>query len=369
MYLDSKESIRILQVVTTMDRGGLETMIMNYYRNIDRTKVQFDFLTHTDVHQDFEEEIAELGGRIYRLPRLNPFSIHYHKALNRFFRENKEYRIVHCHRDCMAGIPLKAAKKAGVPVRIAHGHTTNQVRDGKLPLKLIYKRMIPQYATDLFACSKAAGDWMFSGGDYRIMRNAVDAGRFRFDQEKAKEMREELSLQGCFVMGHVGQFRIEKNHLFLIDIFYELQKKDPMSRLVLIGQGIQLQAVLKKIKEYDIEDRVILLGARADIPELLQALDVFVLPSLYEGFPVSMIEAQAAGLPCFISDMVPLECKITEEVEQLALSDGAQVWAEKILAFRGMSRRDNYDLIVAAGFDIKSNAKWLEEFYCNAQKG
>ena len=361
-----EKPIRILHIVTNMSYGGLENLLMNYYRNIDREKIQFDFLTHVDIHQDFEEEIESLGGRIYRLPRLNPFSLNYRRELSNFFREHIEYRIVHCHRDCMSGIPLKAAKQAGVPVRIAHSHTKDQVKDSKLPLKLLYKKIIPQYATVLFACSKAAGDWMFSGRDYCIMRNAVDAEQFRINQEK--KMSVELSLDGCFVVGHVGQFRVEKNHLFLLDVFYELQKKVPMSRLVLVGQGVQFQAIQKKIQEYRIEEKVIMLGARSDIPELLQAMDVFVLPSLYEGFPVSVIEAQAAGLPCVISDKVPLECKITDEVEQIPLSDGAKVWAERIMKYKDSIRHDTYNEIAAAGFDVKSNAKWLEEFYCNANK-
>lgn len=368
MVQRSERPIRILHVVTNMSYGGLENLLMNYYRNIDREKIQFDFLTHVDMHQDFEEEIESLGGKLYRLPRLNPFSISYRRKLRTFFIDHPEYRIVHCHRDCMSGIPLKAAKQAGVPVRIAHSHTQNQVKDSKLPLKLLYRQIIPRYATDLFACSKAAGDWMFLGRDYRIMRNAVDAEQFRFDQERANEMRTELSLDGCFLVGHVGQFRVEKNHLFLLDVFFELQKKDPMSRLVLVGQGVQFPAVQKKIQEYKIDKRVILLGARSDIPELLQAMDVFVLPSLYEGFPVSVTEAQAAGLPCVISDKVPLECKITDEVEQIPLSDGARVWAERIMKYKDSIRRDTYSEIAAAGFDIKSNAKWLEEFYCNANK-
>lgn len=369
MHQDTKKPIRILHVVTTMDRGGLETMIMNYYRNIDRTKVQFDFLTHTDGHQDFEEEIAELGGRIYRLPRLNPFSIRYHKALNCFFREHREHKIVHCHRDCMAGIPLKAAKKAGVPVRIAHSHNSNQTKDFKLPLKLLCKQSIPFYATDLFACGKTAGDWMFQGKHYTIITNAINSEKFRCCEEKTIAMREKLGLGNKFVVGHVGQFRIQKNHLFLIDCFVSLLEKEPESVLLLIGEGAQFEEVKAKVHEYKIQEKVMLLGVRSDISDLLQAMDVFVLPSLYEGLPLALVEAQAAGLPCVISDRVPIECKLTDSVEQVKLSDGAQVWAEKILGFRGMPRRDNYDVIVSAGFDIKSNAKWLEEFYCNAYEG
>jgi glycosyltransferase involved in cell wall biosynthesis len=157
--------------------------------------------------------------------------------------------------------------------------------------------------------------------------------------------------------------------MFLIDCFFNLLKEQPESILLLVGEGPQSEEVQARVEEYRIEQKVIFLGIRSDISDLLQAMDVFVLPSLYEGLPVALVEAQAAGLPCVISDGVPLECKLTDAVEQVKLSDSPQVWAEKILSFQGMPHRDNYDLIVSAGFDIKSNAKWLEEFYCNAQKG
>ncbi len=360
--------IRVLHIVTNMSYGGLENLLMNYYRNIDRSKIQFDFLTHVDIHQDFEEEIAELGGKLYRLPKLNPFSSDYLKRLDGFFRDHPEYRIVHCHLDCMAGIPLKYAKKNNIPVRIAHSHNSNQTRNLKLPIKLACKKLIPKYATDLFACGKRAGDWMFEGRPYTVMSNAIEAGAFRYSAERALEMKAMLDIQGSFVLGHVGQFRDQKNHLFLIDIFNEILKQDENCILVLVGKGPYLNPTEEKVRAYGISDKVRFLGARSDIADIMQAMDVFVLPSLYEGLPVTMIEAQAAGLACVISDKVPIECKITESVNQVALSAPLKEWTEVILNYKNGERKDAYMDVAAAGFDIGSNAIWLEEFYCNAYK-
>lgn len=358
-----QEPIRILHVVTYMGRGGLETTIMNYYRNIDRSKVQFDFLVHREYKADYDDEIRSLGGRIYRLPRLIPWSREYREKLDRFFEEHKEYRIVHCHIDCMASIPLRAAKRVGIPVRIAHSHGASQNKNLKYLLKLYYRRLIPEMATALFACGREAGNWMFRGAPYTIMRNAINTERFLYDPAKAAEMRQLLGLEEKFVVGHVGHFRVEKNHLFLLEAFAALVKKDPESRLLLVGEGIQMTACVARAEELGITDKVLFLGIRSDIPDLLQAMDVFALPSLYEGLPVTTVEAQAAGLPCVVSAGVPGECKLTEAVRQLSLEAGAEAWADMILCLKGYPRKDNHQIVVDAGFDIRNNAKWLEEYY------
>lgn len=363
------ETIRILHVVTYMGRGGLETTIMNYYRHIDRSKVQFDFLVHREYKADYDDEIRSLGGRIYRLPRLIPWSREYREKLDQFFEDHKDYRIVHCHIDCMAAIPLRAAKKVGIPVRIAHSHGSNQNRNLKYLLKLYYRRLIPEVATDLFACGREAGDWMFRGKPYTIMRNAINAERFTYDPEKAAANRRAMALEDIFVLGHVGHFRVEKNHLFLLDVFAALLKKEPNSRLLLVGEGVQMDACVAKAENLRIRDKVLFQGIRSDIPEQLQAMDVFVLPSFYEGLPVTTVEAQAAGLPCVVSAGVPSECKLTESVRQLPLEAGAEAWADTILSLRDYPRRNNYQIIADAGFDIQANAKWLQDYYLKYQLG
>lgn len=353
--------IRVLHIVTYMGRGGLETMIMNYYRHMDRSRVQFDFLVHRDFEADYEAEILELGGRIYRLPPLNPFSNSYLSRLDAFFESHPEYRIVHCHLDCMAGIPLKAAKKYGVPVRIAHAHSNNQTKDSKYPLKLIFKRNIRKYATDLLACSRAAGCWMFCGDDFLVMNNAIDVAKYVFSPESAVEVRRELDIPGdALLVGHVGRIDPPKNHEFLLRVFAKLPEN---ARLLLVGDGQLRQTAEKQAHELGVADRVIFTGIRKDVPRLLQAMDVFVFPSLYEGLPVSLIEAQAAGLPCLISDRVPIECKKTDLVRQIPLDAGAEVWAEAALEAAGNPRTDTSDKIREAGFDIVRNARWLRDFY------
>lgn len=353
--------IRILHIVTYMGRGGLETMLMNYYRAIDRNRIQFDFLTHRDFRADYDDEIEALGGRIYRLPNLNPFSRSYLDALDHFFAEHPEYRIVHSHLDCMSAIPLKAARKHGVPVRIAHAHSSRQDRDLKYPLKLLFKRGIARQATQLFACGREAGKWMFGTDDFRVLNNAIDAERYRFDPKVRQEVRSELGIPAdALVAGHVGRFMAPKNHGFLLRIFAELPDH---ARLLLVGDG-ELRAENEQLAEVlGIRDQVIFAGLRSDVDRMLQAMDVFVFPSLYEGLPLSIIEAQAAGLPCLISDKVPIECKKTELVTQIPLDASPAKWAEAVLSAAKMPRENTLSQIREAGFDIRANAEWLQNYY------
>ena len=363
----SEKPIRILHVVTQMNRGGLETMLMNYDRNIDHSMVQFDFLEHRDAVTDYDREILALGGGIHRLPRLNPFNPLYLRALDRFFREHPEYRIVHSHVDCMAGIPLEYAKKNGVPVRIAHAHNSNQPKNFKYPIKLIYKRKIPKYATHLFACGEDAGRWMFGGQPFSILNNAIDSERFVFSSALRDEKRAELGLdEKTILLGHVGRFSTQKNHAFLLDIFAALLKIRPDCKLLLIGQGDLDQQIHEKVDALGLSDRVIFAGERSDVNALMQAMDVFVLPSLFEGLPLVMVEAQAAGLPCVVSTGVPAACERTKGlVSFLPLDAGAECWAEQILKSSTIERRDTSAEIKASGFDIRENAEKLQEFYLN----
>ena len=356
--------IRILHIVTYMGRGGLETMLMNYYRKIDRSRVQFDFLVHRDFEADYDAEILSLGGKIHRLPQLNPFSKAYLTALDHFFASHTEYRIVHCHLDCMAGIPLKYAKKHGVPVRIAHSHSSNQTKDLKYPMKLYFKRNIRKFATDLFACSAEAGKWMFGTANFRVLNNAIDAADYAFDAEVRAEVRKEFGIaDDAFVIGHVGRFAPPKNHSFLAEVLAEAVKTNENATGLLVGDGELRSATEEKIKDLGIAEHVVFTGVRSDVNRLLQAMDVFVFPSIYEGLPVSLVEAQAAGLPCLISDKVPIECKKTELVTQIPLTLGAAGWAEAVLEASRQPRGSTLEAIKAAGFDIEENAAFLTNFY------
>lgn len=364
------KTIRVLQVVTKMDCGGLETMLMNYYRHIDREQVQFDFLTHRLERGAYDDEIEQLGGRIYRLPRLVPWSSSYKKALNSFFAEHTKYKIVHVHQDCLSSVILKAAQQHGIPVRIAHSHSSNQDKNIKYPIKLWYRHKIAKYATKLFACGESAGDWMFCGAKYSVINNAIDAKEYSYDISKHIAVRNQLGIQNELIIGHVGRFSAPKNHSFLLEIFAEVLKKEPNSVLLLVGGGNDMSKIQAKAQELGIADRVRFLGVRSDVADLMQAMDVFAFPSLYEGLPVTMVEAQAAGLPCVISDKIPTECIITDGlVDIVPLSVGADKWASKLLEKRNTLRTDRKDEIAAHGFDIVKEAVTLEKFYLEAANG
>ncbi|MBR5498049.1 MAG: glycosyltransferase family 1 protein [Clostridia bacterium] len=356
------QPLRVLHIVTYMGRGGLETMIMNYYRNIDRSKVQFDFLVHRDFKADYDDEIESLGGRIYRISQLNPFSISYYKELNKFFSENR-YKIVHCHLDCMSAIPLSVAKKFNIPVRIAHSHTSYQDKNFKFIIKAFAKNFIHKYATKLFACSEIAGKWMFGNHNYEIFNNAIDTKKYIYNQNIQSKVKSQFNLNNNFIIGHVGRFNPPKNHNFLIDIFFEVYKKDNTAKLVLVGSGDLQKNIENKVKNYGITNNVLFLGSRDDVHEILQAFDVFVFPSLYEGFPVTSVEAQAAGLSAVLSDAITKECKINDNVKFLSLNDAPKKWADEILKFKDYRKVSCSEKILKAGYDIIEKSKWLENYY------
>ncbi len=360
------EPIRVLHVVTHMNRGGLETMLMNYDRHMDRDRVQFDFLTHREAAGDYDEEISSLGGRIYHVPRLIPWSHSYRKSLDDFFTTHPEYRIVHVHQDCLSTVALQEAQRCGVPVRIAHSHNASQDKNFKYPIKLFYRNRIPKHATDLFACSEEAGRWMFQGARFTVVRNAIDAGTYTYDPAVAAEVRREWGIASdVLTVGHVGRFCSVKNHTFLLDVFAELVRIQPSAVLLLVGVGELRTQMEEKTRALGLSDRVIFTGLRGDVNRLMQAMDVFVFPSLYEGLPVTLVEAQAAGLPCVVSDRVSAECAITKGlVTVMPLSRSAGDWAGHILKEAASAvRKDRTQEIKTSGYDITYNARKLEDFY------
>lgn len=347
-----------------MRRGGLETMLMNYYRHIDRNKVQFDFLVHRDYESDYDQEIQALGGKIYHISRLIPWSKSYRKKLCDFFAKHPEYKIVHVHQDCLSSVALECAQKSGIPVRIAHSHSSSQDKNWKYLIKLYYMKYIPKYATDLFACGSKAGDWMFGGNSYQLVKNAIATEKYSYSSARANEVRQKLNLDGKNVIGHVGRFSPVKNHKFLLEIFEECQKINSNAMLLLVGEGETQVEIKKQVEEMGITNQVIFTGARSDVDDLMQAMDVFVLPSLYEGLPLTLIEAQSAGLHCVISDKVPNECIVTSNsVVYCKLNDAASKWAEIIMEQAQLPRIEHIEEIKAAGYDINSAAKKLEDFY------
>lgn len=355
--------IRILHIVTDMRRGGLESMLMNYYRHIDRTKIQFDFLTHRDYHGDYDDEIESLGGKIYHISRLVPWSYSYKQELRSFFDSHTEYKLIHVHQDCLSGVICKIAKECGVHVRIAHSHNSSQDKNLKYLLKLFYKKWIPRYATHLLSCGRKAGDWMFDGVPFEILNNAINTTDYSYNPQKRVNIRSQLGLNDELVIGHIGRFSYPKNHPFLLGVFFELVKLEPKAVLLLVGGGQDMSKIQALADTLGITNNVRFLGVRNDVADLLQAMDVFVFPSRYEGFPVTMIEAQASGLPCIISDKVPVECAITDSVKIISLSTSPEIWAEEILAAKKDERKNNQDLVLKAGYDINENAIWLQNYY------
>lgn len=360
--------IRVLHIVTTMNRGGLETMIMNYYRNIDREKIQFDFLEHRSEISDYDQEIEKLGGKIFRISALNPFSKVYKNQLDMFFKEHN-YEIIHVHQDCLSTVALKIAKKNNIPIRIAHSHNSSQDKNIKYIIKLIYKKGIKKYATSLFACGYQAGTWIFETNNFLVMNNAINTKDFLFNTDIRNRIRTELNIENRFVVGHIGRFCEPKNHDFIIDVFNELLKINQNSYLILVGTGELEEKIIKKVHKLNLQNNVLFYGISQNVNELLQAFDVFLFPSLYEGLPVTMIEAQASGIKCFISEKVPKETIICDNVEILKLDDTPTQWALEMNKYcLGYERKNMFNEIENHHFDIVENAKWMEKKYLEMVK-
>lgn len=355
--------IRILQCVNIMDRAGLETMLMNYYRNIDRNQIQFDFLTHRPTAGEYDEEIRQLGGHIYHAPRLYPQNYPaYFKWMRNFFAEHPEYKIVHSHIDAMSYLPLLAAKKANIPVRIAHSHNTAIDKDFKYLLKQFFRSRINAVTTHRLACGQRAGEFLFHGAEFAVLPNAVDASNLYFNGDIRKKKRDELGIGDCFLVGHVGRFSQQKNHRFLIDIFKKILAQRESAVLLLIGSGENENEIRDYVSSLGLTEKVLFLGSRSDVAQLYQAMDVFILPSLFEGIPLVGIEAQFADLPCFFSDTVPKEVMFSDKVQFLSLSQSAQQWAENIVAV-DQTRNSYRDCISNSPYDIKKAYKKLMDLY------
>lgn len=358
-------NIRVLHVVTKMDAAGIETLIMNWYRNINRKKIQFDFLVHREDEGFYDKEILKLGGRIYRVPSINPF--HHRKyinSLNDFFKRHKEYSIVHSHLNTYSMWPLRAAKKAGIPIRISHSHISNVPFDHKTLFRMYTKSKLTNYTTNNFACSMAAGKWLFGNSEkITVINNAIDAEKYLFDKEIRMKIRKEMNIENNLVIGHVGRFAEQKNHNFLLDVFYEVHQINPNSKLILTGDGPLRSKIEGKIKKLNLENNVILTGVISDVNEIMQAFDIFILPSFYEGLGIVAIEAQAAGLPTIVSDTTPKEVFITDNISSLSLDKTPKEWAQYILSYKRNRTWNAHQNIIEAGFDIYEETRKIEKFY------
>ena len=363
--------LRVLHSVSNMARAGIETMLMNYYREIDRSQIQFDFLANKPIPGEYDGEIQDMGGRVFVSPGLNPLHFpKYRRFVADLLHNDPEIRIVHAHNEAMGYYALKSAKDAGCRVRIAHAHNTQIIRDYKYPLKLICKQLLPGAATDYWSCGRDAGIYYYGEKRWKtsgfILHNAIDVSRFAFRQEAREDIRKLHGLENCFVIGHVGRFNVQKNHSRLLDIFAEIIKALPDARLALIGIGELEQPVKEKARDMGLEDKILFLGQMADVSGWYQAMDCFVMPSLFEGLPVVGIEAQAAGLPCVFSDRVTDEVLLSGKARRISLQTEDAKWARAIMSAARLSeaeRTKGMDIVRQAGYDIHTEARKLQDIY------
>lgn len=366
---------RVLHCGMTNGIGGVETFLINLYRYIDRNKLQFDFITTHDGNIAFCDEINNMGGRIYPiLYRKSESFIKHHLAWTKFFEEHhEEYVAVHMNSNFPRYIaPLAYAKKVGIEKRIFHAHNSNDMYPSTSFIVNTKKKLteiqtfygIGQYATHCFACSKEAGNYMFRNRyQFQVIPNGIDASKFTFNKDIRKKKRAELGLKDKLVIGMVGRLQYQKNPEFAMDLFGELCKKISNARLVFVGKGNLEEALYHKAKIFNMEDKVIFLGARTDVNELMQAFDCLLMPSNFEGFGITAIEAQAAGLPVICSDAVPMETKLTNYIRYISLHESKEIWIKTILECRSQERKSTYNEIAKAGFDIKEVAKRMQAFY------
>lgn len=365
------EPIRVLHEDAVMDAGGIETLLMNVYRHIDRNKVQFDFMVHRPHVAFHEKEILELGGKIYKTPEFNPIP-HKYKAfkdgIKKVFIEHPEYKVLHAHTD-LNGWPLKFAAECGVNTRIAHSHNAKSSINLKYFFFKYEHLWLKKYCTDMFMCSTPAGNWTFgkktvSENKVKFIRNGVETSRFKFNETVRADVRQELNLGDKIVFGHVGRFFQQKNHVFLLKIFSEIYKKNQNTVLLLIGDGELIDSCKTLANQLGLGDSVKFLGVRRDVPRLLQAMDLFLFPSLWEGLPLTVVEAQSSGLPVLMSDVITPEVIITKGLKTCSLNDSAEKWADTALNLsKKYQRYDCRQEIIDAGFDIQSTADFLQEFY------
>ncbi|MGN0804429.1 MAG: glycosyltransferase family 1 protein [Candidatus Coproplasma sp.] len=363
--------IRVAQILGEAHNGGVESCITNYYNCIDRSKVQFDFYIEATCEIVDKERIEAMGGKVIFIPHYTHV-FKYVKTLTKLLKEGN-YDIVHCNMNALSVFALSSAKKAGVKIRIAHSHSTSSKKEWKKNIvKNLLRPFSKTYPTHYFACSEHAGRWLFGNkafeqGKVTIINNAIDLDRFKFDAQKRSEMRKALNLKDEVVLGHIGRFMTQKNHSFLIDVFYEYNKLNPDSKLLLLGEGPLLDETVAKVESLNLNDKVIFAGVDKSPENYYQAMDIFLLPSIYEGLGLVLIEAQASGLPAFVSTEVPLSAKVLDSTEYLNLDLGAKEWAEKIAQTVKVQsdeqRLSAYQSFVGSNYDIKSEAQRLLSIY------
>ena len=370
------EPVKVLYFVDRMLRGGIQSLVIDWVSRFDKNKIHVDFLLLDDGKEyELEQTLKELGCTVYKLKGIwvkTPIDfIKYKYAVKNFFKEHHDYKVVHMHSSSKNYMFLKYAKKYGIPMRIAHSHNIDfQTNDNlKKIIGNVFKKPLIKYSTDYFACSKIAGEWLFGkkiveSDKFKVIHNAIDYEKFKYDEKVRKEIRKTLKINDSdIVIGNVGRFSNQKNHLFLLDIFNATLKINSHIKLVLVGQGENERIIREKINHLGINDKVIITGFRNDVNKLMQGMDVFLMPSLHEGLPVVGVEAQAAGLPCFMSkDVITNEVKILDSLKFISLHNDANYWAKEILS-SNLKRVDSYNKLKYSGYLIEDTVKAIEEEY------
>lgn len=351
--------VRMLHIVGSMSPSGIGNFIMNVYRNIDREKVQFDFIVHETRAVSFEEEIRSLGGIVYTAARKSVNPIQNFLDIYRIVKKGG-YEVVFRHTDtATVAADLLAAALGGAKERIAHSHSTSTSNQ---KMHRLFQPLLNALCTKRFACSDKAGRWLYGNKPYEVIINAIRLDEFAYQEEVRRNVRKQEGLTDSLVIGHIGNLLPVKNHLFMLDIMAELIKKRPDCKMIFAGDGMMRQPIEEKRKALGLEEHVILLGVRTDTARLLQAMDVFLFPSKYEGLPIAMVEAQCSGLPNVVSDAITPDVDVTELVHKLSLEEAPDIWAETILKAAEQERKaPDYELFVKKGFDIREMVKRYEE--------
>ena len=354
---------KMVHIVGNLAPGGMGSFLMNLYRNIDKKKVQFDFIVMGEKAVNYHDAAKELGANIYKVSCLSKNPVKYFLEIKNIIKQN-QYDVVFRHTDVATiAIDLIAARMGGAKRRIPHSHSTDSKH---LLVHKLLRPILIANATEYFACSEPAAEWMYGekickNKRYCLVKNGIDLQQYAFDKKVRVQKRAELVIdENTVVVGHVGNFVYAKNHLFLLEIFAKVLEKQPQAKLLLAGDGELREDIEKKIDELGIRENVMMLGIRNDIPQLLQAMDVYLFPSVYEGLPVALVEAQAAGLPCVISDTIAPESKITNHIESYSLQMSAEEWAQRVLDWSRYERANSTDIMRKAGYDITETVRLYE---------
>ncbi len=345
--------IRILHVVSVMDLGGMESYIMNMYRNIDRTKMQFDFLVHHKRRGVFEDEIEELGGHVYHMSLMDDGNlIRYIRGLKKLFMQHPEYQIVHGHLGSTAYFYLGMAQRCGVSWRILHSHCPGCIQTLKGYIKHILFYFSPIHANVALACSTEAGKYQFKNRAFEVVPNGIDVRQFAFSKDLRDSKRKELGFEGKFVVGHVGRFYYEKNHEYMLKIFEQLKREIPDAVMMFVGDGLLKEQIEKKAREMRLEDSILFAGIQRECSPFYQAMDAFIMPSVYEALPLTGIEAQCAALPCLFSDTVSHEVNLGTRARFLPIgSENVDRWVNALVQIYGAKEERKEYIPNADAFD------------------